>query len=158
MMKAALVSVVALAVLAAGGCARNVVVVDDIENFEVSEGLKVSIKLPSRRYKAGDVITVSVAATNTTDDPIQIHSPTGAPVLVRISRQSYLASEQVRVYPRTATTNIRSWTLPAGRRETYTLRVPVEPDWPVNEWLHLSAELNGYGQLAPALLIQVRSP
>jgi hypothetical protein len=157
MMRIAFLSVASLAVLAAG-CARPEFETDTTSNFVESGGLKVHVQLPARYFKTGEKIRVAVTATNTTGKAISIHSPTGAPVVVRIFRHTLLTREQVRLYPATATSNILSWTLPAGQSRTFVLVVPVEPDWPVGEILHVSAELNGYGQLAPAVAILVRAP
>ena len=157
-MRSALVSLAALGLLAAVGCAPSGLDVDEAKNVAEADGLRVQVQLPGRYFKTGQKIRVAVTATNTTGKPIEIHSPTGAPVLVRITRQTLLSPEQVRVYPGSATANILSWTLPAGQSRTFVLRVPVEPDWPVEELLHLSAELNGYGHLAPAVTVFIQSP
>ena len=158
MMRIAFLSMVFPAVLAAAGCARSELDTDTASNFVQSGGLKVQIQLPGRYIKAGDNLRVAVTATNTTGKPISIHSPTGAPVMVRIFRHTMLAREQVQLYPRSTTSNILSWTLPARQSRTFVLVVPVEPDWPVGEILHVSAELNGYGELAPAVAIVVQAP
>jgi hypothetical protein len=158
-MKRAPVSLIALAALAAGGCPKPDQFETDVPvNVKEGGGLRVHVRLPGRYFRTGETIRVSLTATNTTGKPVQIHSPTGAPVLVRITRRSLMGLEQVRVYPTSATSNILSWTLPAGESRPFDLIVPVEPDWPVNEILFISAELNGYSQIAPAVYVMVRPP
>jgi len=100
-------------------------------------------------------MALEVKAVNTTGSPVEIQSPTGAPVLVRIMRASMASYEQVRVYPGSATANILNWTLPARATRTFKLMVPVEPDWPVAEVLYVSAELNGYPKYNPGLAVIV---
>jgi hypothetical protein len=148
---------VASLILLAGGCVQTPEMeTAKVSNAAAAKGLKVQLELPTRDFQTGQIIRVSVTATNTTDKPIDVCSPTGAPVLVRITRETLLHPEEIKVYPTSATTNILSWTLPAGQTRTFVLMVPVEPDWPVNEILFLSAELNGYAALAPNLAIMVK--
>jgi hypothetical protein len=158
MMRIALLSVVFLAALVAGGCARSQFDTDTPSNFVQADGLKVEMQLPGRYFKTGDDLRVAVTATNMTGKPISIHSPTGAPVVVRVFRHTMLTREQVRVYPASATSNILSWALPAKQSRTFGLIVPIEPDWPIGEVLHVSAELNGYGKLAPAVAVVISEP
>ncbi|MCD6303709.1 MAG: hypothetical protein J7M21_01960 [Planctomycetes bacterium] len=159
-MRAALASVAVLFMLAAAGCVHKAELQadDEVTNVAAGQGLQVKLQLARRYFRSGEQVRVTVTAVNTTARPIEITSPTGAPVLVRITRASRLAPEEIKVYPRTTTSNILSWTLPAGRSRTFVLMVPVEPDWPVNEILFLSAELNGYPAIAPSVAIMVRSP
>jgi hypothetical protein len=142
-----------------GGCveqSKQQMETTKVTNVAAAKGLKVQLELPTRDFHTGDVVRVSVTAANTTDKPIDVCSPTGAPVLVRITRETLLHPEEIHVYPTSATTNILSWTLPAGQSRTLVLMVPVEPDWPVNEILFLSAELNGYAAMAPNIAIMVK--
>jgi hypothetical protein len=124
-------------------------------NVVKGKAMNVSISLPRRQWKVGETIAVEVVAVNTTGSPVDIASPTGAPVLVRIMRPSRMSFEQVRVYPASATSNILNWTLPARGSRTFKLMVPVEPDWPVAEALYVSAELNGYPQYSPSVAITI---
>lgn len=78
MMRIALLSVVFLAALVAGGCARSQFDTDTPSNFVQADGLKVEMQLPGRYFKTGDDLRVAVTATNMTGKPISIHSPTGA--------------------------------------------------------------------------------
>jgi hypothetical protein len=158
MMRTALLSLVSLALAFTAGCGPKADLVDIPRNVAEAGGLKVEVELPGRNFQTGDDLRVQVTATNTTGKPIEIHSPTGAPVLIRVLRHTMLAPEQVRAYPRTATANILSWTLPAGQARNFVLMVPIEPDWPVEEVLHVTAELNGYGKVAPGVFIIVRQP
>ena len=114
-MRMALSCSLALAGLAAGGCEKpQDFRVDVAGNVREAGGLRVRVELPRRSFRVGDTIAVKVTATNTTGTPIQIVSPTGAPVLVRVARQTMAGPEQVQVYPRSVTSNILSWTIPAG--------------------------------------------
>lgn len=158
-MRASLVCLVCASLLSAVGCQlTNVAMVRDsqaISNSVKGKGLNVSIRLAKRGWKAGETMALEVRAVNTTGSPVEIHSPTGAPVLVRIMRRSMMSYEQVRVYPGSATANILNWTLPAHGTRTFKLMVPVEPDWPVAEVLYVSAELNGYPKYNPSLAVIV---
>jgi len=120
------------------------------------KGMTISIRLPKRDWRIGETVPVEVTAVNTTASAIDVVSPSGAPVLVRVLRPSKGSFEQVRVYPSSATSNIINWTLPARGKRTYKLMAPVEPDWPVAEPLRISAELNGYPQHSPSVTITVR--
>lgn len=142
-----------------GGCAyRSGFDVDRVENVASNDGLSVAIKLPRRHLRIGEDLRVTVTATNGTGKAITLDSPTGAPVLIRVIRKTMLAGEDIRFYPRSATPNIHSWTLPAGESRTFEPIVPVEPDWPVAEILYISAELNGYPKVAPAVHVTVEMP
>jgi len=158
MMRTVLLSLVAVALALTAGCAQKTDLEDIACNTAEADGLKLQVELPGRNFQTGDALRVTVTATNTTRKPIEIHSPTGAPVLVRITRYDMLSPEQVRVYPRTATANILSWTLPPGQSRTFVMMVPIEPDWPVEEVLYLSAELNGYEKVAPRVFLLVHKP
>jgi hypothetical protein len=148
---------VASLILLAGGCVQKPqIATDKVTNNVATKGLKVQVELPTRDFHTGDTIPVTVVVTNTTGKPIDVCSPTGAPVLVRITRETLMHPEEIHVYPNSATTNILSYTIPAGEMWKKVLMVPVEPDWPVNEILFLSAELNGYPAMAPNLAIMVK--
>jgi len=157
-MRASLVCLVGASLLLAVGCQPDGDMASGsqaIYNVVEGKGLDVSIRLPKRQWKVGETMVLEVKAVNTTRSPVEIHSPTGAPVLVRIMRASRMSYEQVRVYPGSATANILNWTLPASSTRTFNLMVPVEPDWPVAEVLYVSAELNGYPKYNPSLAIVV---
>jgi uncharacterized protein (DUF58 family) len=155
-MRGALV-VAASLILLAGGCVNQQQVgPEPVKNFAEAKGLKVQVELPARNFQTGQTIPVTVRVSNTTGKPIEVTSPTGAPVLVRITRESLMHPEEIHVYPTSATTNILSYTIPAGEAWKKVLMVPVEPDWPVNEIIYLSAELNGYPAMAPSLAIMIK--
>jgi len=120
------------------------------------KGMTISVSLPKRDWQIGEAIPVEATAVNNTGSAIDVVSPSGAPILVRVMRPSKGSFEQVRLYPSSATSNIINWTLPAHGSRTYKLMVPVEPDWPVAEPLRLSAELNGYPKYSPGVTITVR--
>ncbi len=158
-MRASLVCLVCASLLSAVGCQLTN---EDmapgsqaISNSVKGKGLNVSIRLPKRGWKVGETMSLEVRAVNTTGSPVEINSPTGAPVLVRIMRRSMMSYEQLRVYPGSATANILNWILPAHGTRTFKLMVPVEPDWPVAEVLYVSAELNGYPKYNPSLAVIV---
>jgi hypothetical protein len=157
-MRASLICLVCFSLLTVAGCQPGMDAIgagSAAVNVAKGKAMDVSISLPKRQWKIGDTIPVEVVAVNTTGSPIDIASPTGAPVLVRVARPSRMSFEQVRVYPAGATSNILNWTLPARGSRTFTLMVPVEPDWPVAESLYISAELNGYPQYSPSVAITV---
>ncbi len=159
-MKTSLICLLCVSLLPAVGCQPdNGDLVSDsqvISNIARGKGLDVSISLPKRDWKIGETMTMEVTAVNTTGSPVEIHSPTGAPVLVRIMKRSMMSYEQVRVYPGSATANILNWTLPARGTRKFKLMIPVDPDWPVAEVLYVSAELNGYPKYNPSLAIIVQ--
>ena len=157
-MRTALPCLATLVAMALVGCADRALDTGPVQRFREANGLKVQIELAGRYLKTGDSLRVSVTATNTTGKPIVIQSPSGAPVLVRVLRHTGLNREQVRYYPGSATPNILAWTLPARQSRTFVLMVPVEPDWPAEEILHVSAELNGYSHIAPTVAVIIQAP
>ena len=157
MMRIALLSLVLPALLAAG-CVQKADVEELAMNVAEAGGLKVQVQLPGRQFQTGEKLRVTVTATNTTKEPIHVVAPSGAPVLVRITRHTALSAEEVKYYPQSATTNIHSWSLPAKQSRKFVLMVPVEPDWPVGEVLHVSAELNGLPKLSPSVYVVVAPP
>jgi len=50
---------------------------------------------------------------------------------------------------------MKPWTLPAGDERSWTLRIPVEPDWPTAEALRITGELNGRPEVSPVVCIEV---
>lgn len=158
-MRTTLACLVSLLLLAACGCAKKPVIegLAPVNALE-ADGLRVQIELPRRELTTGETLPVTVTVTNTTGQPIRIDSPTGAPVIIRVRRHTSLYSEEVKRYPQSATANILSWVRPARQSRTFVLMVPVEPDWPVEEILHVSAELNGYAKVAPGIAVTVHAP
>jgi len=158
-MRASVICLACLSLLMVAGCESKMDAYGSASpvaaNVVKGKDMAVSIRLPKRQWKIGETMPVEVAAVNTTGSPIDIVSPTGAPVLVRIMRPSRMSFEQVHVYPTGATSNILNWILPAKGGRTFKLMVPVEPDWPVAELLYVSAELNGYPQNSPRVAITV---
>ena len=157
-MRASLICLACVSLLMAAGCQPKMDAPGSeqaVTKVAKGKAMDVSITLPRRQWTVGETMPVEVAAVNTTGSPVDIASPTGAPVLVRIMRPSRMSFEQVHVYPVSATSNILNWTLPANGVRTFKLMVPVEPDWPVAEILYVSAELNGYPQYSPSVMITV---
>lgn len=157
-MKTTLICLVCASLMMIVGCQPNEEIISGsqaISNTVKGKGLDVSIRLPKRSWKTGETMALEVIAVNTTVSPVEIHSPTGAPVLVRILKRSGMSYEQVHVYPGSATANILNWTLPARGTRSFKLMVPIEPDWPVAEVLYISAELNGYPNYNPSLAVIV---
>lgn len=158
-MKTTLTCLVCFSLLMVAGCQSDMdvssIASGAAANVVKGKAMNVSISLPKRQWKVGETMAVEVVAVNTTGSPVDIASPTGAPVLVRIMKPSRMSFEQIHVYPTASTSNILNWTLPARGSRTFKLMVPVEPDWPVAEVLYVSAEINGYPQHNPSVAITV---
>lgn len=119
-------------------------------------GLEVRLQLAERHYLVGDQVKVTVEARNTGGEPIRIPADTGARVLVKVYQHTGTGWEQVKRYPQAATMVMSPWTLePGAAAGPFELVVPVEPDWPTNEILRLTAELNGRPDVAPGVAITI---
>jgi hypothetical protein len=118
-------------------------------------GLTVTLKAPARYLTAGDSLTVSVTLTNQTDAPITIKANSGAEALIHLSRGTSVGWEQVKSFPEMQTMVMNPWVLQAGASRTFTLNLPVAKDWPTNEPLRISAEINGLPGLTPGGVIRV---
>ena len=118
-------------------------------------GLVVQIDPSNTIVVRGETFKVVVVGRNTTREPIRIDARTGAPVYVRIWRHTGLAWETVKRYPEVATMVMTPWTLAPHSERRFELNLTVGPDWPTNEPLRLTAELNGRTDLVPHVDIMV---
>ena len=148
-----LLLVLALTVLP--GCPKTEPPVDPTYNIADAGGLEVGIKLPKTSFVVGEKFNVVVTAKNISDAPITIDAASGSPVYVRIHRYTGMAWEEVKRYPQAATMLMRPWTLRAGDQRSWTLLIPVEPDWPTAEGLRITSELNGRPEVSPVVSIEV---
>lgn len=142
-----------LAALIPIGC--NAAKVDLSSESAEAGGLAVRIEAPKTTFLRGEEFKVAVVARNTTQKPMRIDAVTGAPVYLRIWRYTGLGWEQVKRYPQVATMVMNPWTLEPRSERRFELNLVVEPDWPTNEALRLTAELNGRGDVVPGILIAV---
>lgn len=142
----------------ATGCATPPAPVAANANTAVSNGLAVKIELDNTDVAVGDKIMIKLTARNMTGKPMRIKAPTSAPYIISVWRNTDLAWERVRTYPEAAMMVISPWTLDANSTRTFFVRVPVEPDWPTNELLRLSCELNSRPAAAPFVVITVSRP
>lgn len=118
-------------------------------------GLMVRIQAPKTTFLTGEEFKVVVVARNTTHKPMRIDATTGAPVYLRIWRHTGLGWQQVRRYPQVATMVMNPWTLKPRSERRFELNLVVEPDWPTNEALLLTAELNARGDVVPSIFIGI---
>jgi len=121
----------------------------------VDEGLVLKMSVPRRNYVRGQSVPVTLVAENTTKQDMTIASDSGALVRVSLWRQSQLGWQHAKTFPTTAVMIPTKWILPAGKARTFTMDLPVTPDWPTAEYLRLRGHLNGRPALAPEVLIQV---
>jgi len=146
-----------LAAVWAGGCGPR----EDLRagrevNSAERDGLVVEIELTRREFAVGQTMPVTVTALNTTRRDLDILASTGAPVYVKVWRNIGVGWEEVKRYPQAAVMVMSPWSLEARGRRTFPLSVPVEPDWPTNEPLRVTAELNGRPEVAPGIIIRVQ--
>jgi hypothetical protein len=136
-----------LTVLAVAGCEDDKAITaatgSAVERSVACGGLSVGIGLPARTFKVGEVFTVKVVAENTSKKPIRITAPTNTPVVVRIWRNTGAAWDEVLRFPKNDMMVTRVWTLAPGATREFSLRLRVEPTWPVGELLRLSGNLHG---------------
>jgi hypothetical protein len=118
-------------------------------------GLVVQIDPSNTIVVKGETLKVVVVGRNTTREPIRIDARTGAPVYVRIWRYTGLAWETVKRYPEVATMVMTPWTLAPHSERWFELNLTVGPDWPTNEPLRLTAQLNGRTDVVPHVDIMV---
>ena len=135
---------------------------EDIEaggpaNTVRAEGLSLRLSLPRREFVTGQAIPVTLRVRNVTDEPITIVASTSSPYYIRVWRYTSVGWELLKQYPRAALMVMSPWTLAADGERVFEFSVPVEPDWPTNEPLRLTAMLNGREALTPALTVYVRS-
>ena len=139
-----------------GGCPKPDVKLPP--NAAALGGLVVTIEVSKEVVVRGDQVKVTVLARNDTDEPMRIVARTGAPVYVRVWRKTFLGWEPVKRYPEAATMVMNPWTLAAESERKFELNLPVDPDWPSNESIRLTAELNGREEVSPGVIIEAISP
>ena len=146
----------ALALMA--GCAAPVAptVVPRHGGTAQADGLELSVALSAASVKAGDKITVTVTARNVSDSPITIHADNSAPIWVRVWHETPMGWDVVRTYPRSVAKVQSSVKLAPGEARPFTMTLPVEPEWPTNERIRISGELNGNKLQAHADLLVER--
>jgi len=118
-------------------------------------GLAVSLELPKRQFVQGEQFNVVITARNMTKRPIQIVAQSGAAVHVSIRRHNGLSWQEVKRYPQAALMVMRPWTLDAGVERSFMMQLTVEPDWPTDEPLQITGQLNGRFDPQPAVTIEV---
>ncbi len=150
--------VTVLGAFAAAGCSQPQTAITANAATVVSNGLAVGVELDRSCYVMGEKVAVKLTVRNTTDRPIRIKAPTSAPYLICLWRNNGLAWERIRTYPEIAMMVVSQWTLDANSDRTFFVSIPVEPDWPTNELLRLSCELNGRPDAAPFVVITVSRP
>ncbi len=122
-----------------------------------ADGLIVHMSLPRRDFILGQHVEVTITAANTTKQPIRFNANSSALVIVRLFRHAGTHWEFVRQYPESAAMLMSPWQLEGGAQRVFRLKLPVEPDWPSNERLRLTGELNGRDDLAPDMLIRIHA-
>jgi hypothetical protein len=144
-----------LMLLVAGGCQPQKPVAPVWQDSK--QGLTVQLSVPHRAFAQGEVIPVTVTASNTSDKDMTISANSQAKVVVTVSRETVAGLEEVKRYPATPTMVAAEWRLPAGSAQpfTQTLNVTVSPDWPTYEGLKLAAWLNGRPDVKPAGEIKI---
>ncbi len=158
MMKYCMFVTILAAFLAAGCSAQPQTAVTANAATAVSNGLALSVEIDKSCFVVGDKVSIKLTARNTTDHPIRITAPNSSPYLICVWKDNSLAWERILTYPKAAMMVINPWTLEANSERTFFVSVPVEPDWPTNELLRLSCELNGRPDLAPYVMITVFRP
>ena len=122
---------------------------------QTKNGLTVTLKAATRYLAVGDSLAVNITVTNQTDAPITIKANSGAEALVHLFRNTSVGWEQVKSFPEMQTMVMNPWVLQAGASRTFTLNLPIAKDWPTNEPVRITAEINGLPGLAPGGVIRV---
>ena len=145
---------VVLAVCVAG-CGRggNVVIL----GREIASGpLSASITTDRRTAAVSESVRVTLTVRNTSREPIPIEAASTAPMFVSVWR--YVAAEgwlRVKEYPEAVIARRRAWVLEGREEKTFSMTVPVEPDWPTRQLIKLTAELNGRTDARPYILLEI---
>lgn len=142
-----------LVVAGAGGCAS--VGPQPIGNTVEIDGLAVTVEVPKRQLQVGQQFRVLVTVENRTKEAMRIPAASGAPYYIRIWRHTGLAWEEVKRYPEAVTMIMSPWTLEGKSTRTFAPILTVAPDWPTNELLRITAELNGREQASPGVNVEV---
>jgi len=118
-------------------------------------GLKVSLTVPDREFAPGERFEAAVTVENVSDRTVTLAADSAAPVYVRLWRHPAIGWDEIRQYPWTPGLQGAARSLPPGYSQTHTMELTVEPNWPTNEFLRLTAEANGMPQLMPGVSIMV---
>ncbi len=122
---------------------------------ESKDGLEVELRVPRRDLVRGETVPVTVIVRNQTKNELVIPAQTGALVYISLWRKTDGSWEQFKRYPEMATQVLSPWRLAPKAEQSFSLPLPVAPDWPTGEPLRITAELNGRPEVAPGGIIEV---
>jgi hypothetical protein len=147
-----------LIVGAAAGCRTELAPANPGPDAAVAanKGLELILELPGRNFTAGQTMAVTVTARNVGDSPIVMQT-TGAPVYIRVYRHTTIGWDEVKRYPQNEIMVAGKWTLEPISQRVFNMNIPVEADWPTGEPLRIAAQLNGRGDVKPAVVVRVKS-
>jgi len=140
------------------GCAPSKptkVVVNDLLWKARSNGLILKVRINRRYCVRGQTIRLTITAINTSKKDVHIPADTGALVYAKLWRHTATGWELVKRYPQSMVMVASPWILKAGQSRKFVLNLPVESDWPTEEPLRLTVELNGRPDLVAKGLIKV---
>jgi len=144
--------------LLASGCVGQGDVASSPFSVAGQKDLKLTLRMPWRTVAIGERIEVVVTAENTSDEPIELVSRSGASVHLRIWRYTGLAWQQVKRYPEATTMVTTVWSIDPGSQRRFVIPITVEPDWPTGEVVAMTAELDGRPDVVPRLTFHVFVP
>ncbi len=131
---------------------------DDPGYAVADDGLAIFATADLAVVKPGDTIGVDVTIENTSDQTIRWTARNTAPVYVRVQEQSELEMglwQDMKVHPEMAGMAITPHELAPGEKKTWTMNIPVEPDWPRGELVRLAVHPNGRRGLTGTIKIKV---
>lgn len=128
-----------------------------ISQEQAADGLVVTLEVPSREFTQGETVPVTVRATNTSDQPIQIRATSAALVKFTVWQKEVGGLTRIRTIPEMSAQVLSPWILEADSTRTFTRDLTITKDWPTNEILWLSAELNGREGLMPKVYFEVKT-
>lgn len=140
------------------GCAPAAVDANGETNVAKSADLAVSLTIPKRSYCVGETMQVVVTVANLTGQPKTIAATTAAPVQFVLTRETQRYNPVVKKYPQFAAPAMSPWTLAPGQVRSFEQTLTVEPDWPREELLRLTANIAGRPDAAPSLVLIVTDP
>ncbi len=130
----------------------------EIPGTEVASGpLLASIATDRRSAEVGQSVRVTLIVRNTSGDPIPVEAASTAPMFVSVWR--YVAAEgwlRIKEYPEAVIARRQAWVLEGREEKSFSMTVPVEPDWPTRQLIKLTAELNGRTDARPYVLMEIR--
>ncbi len=150
----------ALAILPLMGCKQPDADSDSpaaLSQEKAADGLVVTLEVPSREFTQGQTVPITVRATNTSDQPIQIQATSAALVQFTVWQKQVGGLTRVKTLPEMAAQVLSPWVLEADSTRTFTRELEVTKDWPTHEILWLSAELNGRADLTPKVYFEVKT-